>query len=640
MNFLLKSIILALIGGTAHACFHDVDLVRRYKSGALYTENFDEQGACIAPPASYDALNEELLYLKERFPYDSDLALYHARTKLVPGSPHFLEGINEFCQPLCLIRSDGEQFSPRIVTEMKMHLKSLVIGNHNIDDKFEMISKYIANLTEARDQIASNGRGMGQNQKARKEIMRLEKSILESTQNLYNLLKRHHAAPCGDGILRIVLDTLQEGEHAGVYLKLVHSLYEESDDPSDYLKAIYAELILTGGHYEKALSLLTSLTGRHLDPDLPYQDPPTYHSMILAHFQQYNAAQASDPDWRAQQKLLLREELEVFEILLGYYDRATPRGWYNFSVHYMHLEDYDKSLEYFSKLSAMSKEQLSEAGISPRPLRTLHQVLADKTGNVELSTSLLLAQQQKALSKNKKISSFIKACQTSLAREKGKDVGLNQAPLVSAGRVTKKPALPMTKDTRSKDEAPTFSTWDSVSSYLPSPPLQKGPYSDHGLSARGARPLLEKRSHTPKAPTHLKEVKQEKKTRQPLKKNLFVEDVTTNKHAIATFHKLFSKYLPDVRSDKKVTVSLHEVQSLFKALGQNYDPKAGKGSHKKGTLKFDKTQTPMDEQMVILTKATYLKPYQIKKLREAFIRAGVVPKDPDILKKLRGEGQL
>lgn len=121
----------------------------------------------------------------------------------------------------------------------------------------------------------------------------------------------------------------------------------------------------------------------------------------------------------------------------------------------------------------------------------------------------------------------------------------------------------------------------------------------------------------------------------PPRQLLHIEDLTTNGNAHETFYKLFAKYRNDVRSDKKVKISVYEIRSLFKALKQDFNPRAGKGSHKKGTLNFQEVGSEMDEQMVTLTKAIYLKSYQIKKLRLAFIKAGVIPDDTPIEQKLR-----
>ena len=43
----------------------------------------------------------------------------------------------------------------------------------------------------------------------------------------------------------------------------------------------------------------------------------------------------------------------------------------------------------------------------------------------------------------------------------------------------------------------------------------------------------------------------------------------------------------------------------------------------------------MEEQMIVLTKSTYLKEYQNKQIREAFIKARIIPDDRDIRNVLK-----
>lgn len=116
---------------------------------------------------------------------------------------------------------------------------------------------------------------------------------------------------------------------------------------------------------------------------------------------------------------------------------------------------------------------------------------------------------------------------------------------------------------------------------------------------------------------------------------LYIENATDNKTAQKVFYKLFSKYKNDVLSDKNVKISIYEINLLFTALKQGFDPAGGKGSHKKGTLNFKEFGSEMEEQMLIFTKDTYLKPYQIKKLRLAFLNAGIIPNDEVIESKLK-----
>lgn len=119
---------------------------------------------------------------------------------------------------------------------------------------------------------------------------------------------------------------------------------------------------------------------------------------------------------------------------------------------------------------------------------------------------------------------------------------------------------------------------------------------------------------------------------------IFIENLTSNKNAQNTFNKLFDKYKNQIRSDKNVVISLNEINALFIALRQEFDPSKGKGSHKKVTLNFQFVNPTLEEQMITLTNKTYMKPEQIKALREGFINVGLVPNDFDLIERLKNEG--
>lgn len=113
-----------------------------------------------------------------------------------------------------------------------------------------------------------------------------------------------------------------------------------------------------------------------------------------------------------------------------------------------------------------------------------------------------------------------------------------------------------------------------------------------------------------------------------------INGLITNKNAIKTFKKLFSFHQRANCFDNEIKISLHKITALFQALHQDFALLKGHGSHKKGTLNFQAVGSDMEEQMIILTKAMYLKPYQIRQIREAFFNAGIVPEDTKIIEKL------
>lgn len=69
-------------------------------------------------------------------------------------------------------------------------------------------------------------------------------------------------------------------------------------------------------------------------------------------------------------------------------------------------------------------------------------------------------------------------------------------------------------------------------------------------------------------------------------------------------------------------------------MGLDFDPSKGKGSHKKGSIDA-KIVGGTEKAVIHLTNSTYLKPYQVKKTRKGFIRAGIVHQGPAILERVR-----
>ncbi|MFO0525998.1 MAG: hypothetical protein ACK5YY_06965 [Alphaproteobacteria bacterium] len=638
MKFALSLLSIALLVETGHACLGDLDLVRRYKSGALYTENFDQAKHCTTAPQNYAALHEEFRTLKERFPYDLMLSLYHARTKMASGSPHFLEGLNEFCQLIYVHTPTDEYLCVNLVPELLGYIHSLVIAHVNVGDQFQKVRNHVKDLKSFYYEVKNPSQKLTRNQRARQKGFMLETQMIDALKGLYGLLKQNHAEPCGDALAFIIRNTLDIHGLYDTDDRAIKALYEMDKNPSDHLTYAYAQYLKKAEKYEQAMTLLTPLVGTHLDPDLPFQSPEACNLLVVAGIDHYRSTRHDPLTDKEKQKDFLRGQLTLLEELVGTHNRQNIIYMANMTSIYLELGDHEKARQAFSKIKSLPQKALSEVGLKRHRFEALHQVLAEKTEDIELSTELLLARQAKALAKNKIIASFIKSHQAALNRA----AQTPSRPSFDKPSTTPTASERKTDGVHSKDRA-----LSSSSRGLSSHPQDNGPTflasdTSHEAkkSAKEALSKEKKKTRRPSQPHPQAQGGPQEKPQGEQPSTLYIEDVTTNKQAVATFYRLFSKYLPDIRSDKKVTISLHEVRSLFKALGQNYDPKAGKGSHKKGTLKFEETPTPLEEQMVILTKSAYLKPYQIKKLRTAFLKSGVVPKDAQILHKLRQEGLL
>ena len=77
---------------------------------------------------------------------------------------------------------------------------------------------------------------------------------------------------------------------------------------------------------------------------------------------------------------------------------------------------------------------------------------------------------------------------------------------------------------------------------------------------------------------------------------------------------------------------MHEFNTLCKSLNQDLDYSKAKGSHKKLTLAFN---AEIKKQVLTLTNSIFLKEYQIKRMRESFVKARIIPNNDDIITKLK-----
>ncbi|MBA4750220.1 MAG: hypothetical protein H2057_06345 [Alphaproteobacteria bacterium] len=88
------------------------------------------------------------------------------------------------------------------------------------------------------------------------------------------------------------------------------------------------------------------------------------------------------------------------------------------------------------------------------------------------------------------------------------------------------------------------------------------------------------------------------------------------------FNKLFLSLDGKIRSSA-VQISLDEIETLMKALKQSYKKDKGKGSHAVAEIEMG----DMHRDVITLAKHAYLKPYQWKSLRDAFVARGLYPRE-------------
>lgn len=153
------------------------------------------------------------------------------------------------------------------------------------------------------------------------------------------------------------------------------------------------------------------------------------------------------------------------------------------------------------------------------------------------------------------------------------------------------------------------------------------------LDREKERPKKEKRKGTPnpdfKQVQEGKELKTAKALPTPQVTEITVEELLgENSHHYETFYKFFS-YLDDDTKLTSVHITMKQALQLLKFFGE-VDRSKGKGSHTKATLSIEANSSEDEhssEIMVILSKKSQLLPYQIRKIRNAFLELGFYPKD-------------
>lgn len=439
----------------------------------------------------------------------------------------------------------------------------------------------------------------------------LKNALLDNCQSFFSALQTYSdnciygeaAFFCIKGLI-----LAKESWSSSIFLELADYLYNKLNLN---LKKIplsitmdSAEYLYTKKKFPEAIVRYKSVLEDPEDSDNFFQTSHHYNlwGTCLVHTKQYDPAhQAFGRALNVEDDPLKRPQLE-----------------WNVALANILCENYDNTiLDTIKKIFNFSKEERGKYNITlPASVMNLtYQYALEKAGYVDELNQLLLFKQREAIEKlcarNRTQGAFIKA-------------RLEESRQLEQQRQ----ATPLPQ----KKTAMTTTTTTTTTSYED---------SFHGESS------------TSHERYRLPETKEKKKTRgtgntstassscsstqpvQPTKNYLYIENITSNKHAQDTFNNLFALHPRKNCFYNKVKISVHEINTLFKALKQDFDTSKGHGSHKKGTLNFQDVGGSMEEQMIILTKATYLKPYLISHVREAFFKAGIVPNNPIIIEKLK-----
>lgn len=367
-----------------------------------------------------------------------------------------------------------------------------------------------------------------------------------------------------------------------------------------HLQLMYAQYYLwPKKRYEEAIQLYENILDNDGDPSGNYYRLHRYYNgygMCLFENKQYESS------------------LKAFEQALSWED--DPVGDWNFAVANIMCEKYDEEdLKKIEKVVKFSENEKERYPMKRSIVKNTYMYSLIKSGKEAALTDYLLSDLQKSLAV-----SLEKRTQHAQKIRAATEVGRQ-----SSQRTT-------TRTTPTVTRQPIRSSQQNTTTY--EDPFYHDPKVTETVVVSQPKEKIKKRgTPDPKRAESQSTTENRQINSRPI---LCIESLTDNKNAREIFGRLFS-FHPKKKScfNNKVKISLHEINTLFKALKQDYNPSKGHGSHKKLTLNFRDYRSAMEEQMVTLTKSSILKEYQIIALREAFIKARVLPSDEKVVSKAK-----
>lgn len=431
-----------------------------------------------------------------------------------------------------------------------------------------------------------------------------------------------------DAFFIFLITKLNQSDNGFIIKKLSKALYDKREKtfcpPS--LKLTYADYYLgSTKQYEEACSLYKSVLDANEDIDQKGYDffhtSEHYNKLsgyLLGMGQNEEALQS------AKKALILNQ---------------SPLNQWNVAFGNILCECFnDDVLQDLKRIVEMPREEKKKHGLSHKIATSSYPYALYRAGKTEELTEFLLSKQNAALEKafetEKERWAFVKSgvmAQQSQEKKKQKQKKKQKA----AKQLSTPSKVRMTSTTEVTSTVARDNASYSTEKYVALPEKVK-------KKTRG----------TPYEQKTNGQIEQ----KGPEQTVLFkcITDLTSNKHAWKTFNKLFEIYpkksLEDPICFTDATISLTEINWLFKALAKSKDANAtpdsakekktqtgidisrGKGSHKVATVDLGED---MEKTVLTLTNAAKLKEYQIERLRNAFIKAGVFPDNPDIIEQLK-----
>lgn len=283
------------------------------------------------------------------------------------------------------------------------------------------------------------------------------------------------------------------------------------------------------------------------------------------------------------------------------------------------LEDYEEACYTFELIIPFPAKFWRLCGIKKDAVYKEYAEALKKAGDEKGVTNLLMRQQQKILRKGMRQGKLIRNA-VMFQRQQVEREEQQRAERRQQEEATQQRMIEMRTQEISSPQASCSSSQESASSWKESCPN------------RFLSPTFRKKQKTKGAPSIIRE--QEGTSSSSPSSPLFIN---VERLLTGTPLKIFNKFFESQRgrvNDNKVKIYLSEVVTLMTALGQKFDPRAGKGSHTKITVDPTSIQARLDEadpsalpRMVTLAKHDTLKSYQIKQMREMFEAYGLYPKD-------------
>lgn len=475
---------------------------------------------------------------------------------------------------------------------------------------WKWVSSYSALMSDAIDPLLTPDEVIKKhNFKSKNKYERVDKIFLEKSLVLFSQLQYMPNAQLHRDVFFGIINYHIYTKNRGFLLKdfadrLFTGIGKENSFP--FLRCSYSiNCLIPAAKYVEAIELYKSVLGTQEHPDNYLQTSLNYTALGAC---LYNNKQHMEGRREVERAFALDE---------------NPNTKWNLACANLKCGNYDgKMFEILKEMLEMPPEEKKKYVFGEMDISKNYVYALTLAGKTDERHAFLMAQQKIAMDKVRaKVE--MQGKRVKAAQAKNRQLEVRSQVMSPAPQKIKPTTLPLPSaagSAPSVEPSPCFD--DKGKDPLPTPAKVKKKTKGVPKSAMqtGSEPI--------------------KITRKSL---IFIEDIEMkNSSAIKIFYKFFNLQ----RNHNKLffnnneKISLHELDSLFEGLGQDLDPSKGAGSHTKITLNFQGIGSDVAEQMIILSKNTNLIPEQIIDLRDAFIKAGIVPKNPEIIEKLRAEGLI